>query len=437
MPTITMPKNFTITVYNLTGSPLYITVPFGRHTFRNFNIEKNSKTEVDREMFISGRETLQALRKDGKIWYEDHLQLPCDEQDIVCSGGATGIGGGATGAQGATGVAGSKWYTGSGVPSGVGDEGDFYLDESNGNVYQKIGGVWVLQGSIKGTTGVQGDTGSGGGGGGGITGIQGVTGPSGGDQGMTGIQGVTGIGFQGVTGFGITGPSGGDQGTTGIQGVTGAGNLGGSSDIFYGLSNRYQVDSTVGAEVWVHSSSILYNNISWTRSGTTLTLSRNSHGHAIGDMVILRNTNVDYIATEIIAITLNSFDAVVPNSGAALGISAYYSLGFSFYHSGGTGGNLIAPTGGEVQLISMRLRTGQRSGTTYDLTVPNSVINGAGANTSLSDVYLPSFSIRADSETLPAVAATLAVNQSGFGYSTFTFGNLGSGTLSRFIILHF
>ena len=67
MPTITMPKNFTITVYNLTGSPLYITVPFGRHTFRNFNIEKNGKTQVDREMFISGRETLQALRKDGKI----------------------------------------------------------------------------------------------------------------------------------------------------------------------------------------------------------------------------------------------------------------------------------------------------------------------------------------------------------------------------------
>ena len=207
--------------------------------------------------------------------------------------------------------------------------------------------------------------------------------------------------------------------------------------ITYGIINRYQADPTSGAEVWVTSSSILYTDLSWSRSLFTLTVTRNSHGHAVGDMVILRNTSVDYIATHITAITANTFDLAVTNTGANSGIAARYSLGFSFAHNPGlTGGDLNAPSNSEVQLLSIKLRTGQRAGTTYNLSVPASVINGAGENTSLADVYIPSFSVRTDSDTLAAIAGTIAVNQ-GFGYSTFTFGNLGSGTLSRFILLQF
>jgi hypothetical protein len=50
---------------------------------------------------------------------------------------------GANGADGADGADGSTWYEGSGSPSsGVGINGDFYLDISNGDVYQKVGGSW-------------------------------------------------------------------------------------------------------------------------------------------------------------------------------------------------------------------------------------------------------------------------------------------------------
>ena len=83
----------------------------------------------------------------------------------------------------------------------------------------------------------------------------------------------------------------------------------------------------------------------------------------------------------------------------------------------------------------MRIRTGTRSGTTYDLSVPNSAINGAGANNSLSDCFIPDFNIRADADTLSAIAATMAVNNGALGYNVFTFGALG--TLSRMICLHF
>ena len=220
-----------------------------------------------------------------------------------------------------------------------------------------------------------------------------------------------------------------------MQGSTGVGNI---LNTFYNVSNRYQANGTSGAEVWIHSSSNVYLDIPWSRSGTTLTITRSGHGHTTGDIVIVRNANIDYIATPIISTTPTTFSINVVSSGNMSGSSAYYSLGFSFVHSVTlTGGNVIAPSGAEVQLISMRLRTGQRSGTTYDLTVPNSVINGAGANTNLGNVFIPNFGVRTDSDTLAAVAGTIGVNQNGLGYSTFTFGNLGSGTLSRFILLHF
>ena len=40
---------------------------------------------------------------------------------------------------------GPQWFSGSGGPSSeTGSDGDFYLDITNGNIYNKIDGVWVL-----------------------------------------------------------------------------------------------------------------------------------------------------------------------------------------------------------------------------------------------------------------------------------------------------
>ena len=436
MAEIRIPKyEFTIPVHNLTNAILTISVPYGGHTFRNFTIEKNKTTNVDRDLFLMGREYFQSLRKEGKIYYDDHVQVPCDEQELGCDGGSgatgpsgstglqgtTGIAGGPTGAQGVTGfpgptgayggpqgitglqgvtgplggpigatglpgpqgdtgMDGSKWYEGSGTPTGIGSNSDLYLDLSTGDIYENVGGTWVLQGNIKGPTGLQGS------------------------------QGVTGTG----------------------------GGSGGGIETVFGVVNRYEVEDKTDAEVWVTSASILYNNIIWSRSTTNLTVTRSSHGHSIGNKVILRNTNVDYLSAIITGTTLNTFTVVTTNIGALSGSSARYSLGFTYAHDiSGTGGTLFAPTGSEVQIISMRIRTGDRAGTTYDVIVPASVTNGAGQNTSLADVYIPTFSVRADSDTLAAIAATIAVNQLSMGYSTFRIGNLGTGTLSRFILLQF
>ncbi|MEI6558285.1 MAG: hypothetical protein WCO00_07730 [Rhodospirillaceae bacterium] len=73
--------------------------------------------------------------------------------------GATGAAG-ATGSQGPAGPAGSAWHEGSGAPaSGLGGNGDYYLNISTGDVYTKAAGSW---GTALGTLrGPQGPSGSG------------------------------------------------------------------------------------------------------------------------------------------------------------------------------------------------------------------------------------------------------------------------------------
>lgn len=68
---------------------------------------------------------------------------------------------GATGATGAAGAAGSVWRDGVGVPSnGTGVDGDWYLNRSNGDYYERVAGSYVLRGNIKGPQGDAGATGS-------------------------------------------------------------------------------------------------------------------------------------------------------------------------------------------------------------------------------------------------------------------------------------
>jgi len=63
----------------------------------------------------------------------------------------------AKGDQGLPGTPGSLWHNGSGVPGvGIGNDTDYYLDNDNGDVYYKSGGIWSLTTNSMGTQGPQG-----------------------------------------------------------------------------------------------------------------------------------------------------------------------------------------------------------------------------------------------------------------------------------------
>lgn len=69
---------------------------------------------------------------------------------------------GPQGATGAAGTNGSRWYSGAGVPAGgLGAITDWYLNETNGDVYEKTGAsTWTLRDNLTGPTGPTGATGS-------------------------------------------------------------------------------------------------------------------------------------------------------------------------------------------------------------------------------------------------------------------------------------
>ena len=124
------------------------------------------------------------------------------------------------------GAGGTAWFSGPDVPqNSTGEEGDFFLNITDGNVYRKAQGIYALAFNIKGERGPQGpqgDTGEPG-----PVGPQGLPGPAG-EMGVTGPQGLKGdVGPQGDVGpAGPAGPAGpqgpkGDQGEQGVDGPAG------------------------------------------------------------------------------------------------------------------------------------------------------------------------------------------------------------------------
>jgi len=77
----------------------------------------------------------------------------CTSNSSVLPIGPTGDNG-TNGTNGADGADGSTWYDGAGAPSGgTGIDGDYYLNDSNGDVYLKSGGSWSIVANIKGLDG--------------------------------------------------------------------------------------------------------------------------------------------------------------------------------------------------------------------------------------------------------------------------------------------
>jgi hypothetical protein len=66
---------------------------------------------------------------------------------------------GGTGATGTPGTDGATWLFGTAAPTGQGKDGDFYLNTSTFDVYNKASGSWSKKGNIKGATGATGTPG--------------------------------------------------------------------------------------------------------------------------------------------------------------------------------------------------------------------------------------------------------------------------------------
>jgi hypothetical protein len=217
----------------------------------------------------------------------------------------------------------------------------------------------------------------------GPTGQVGPTGPAGSlsvsSQSGTVVNAATGIQFIG-SGVSVT-----NVGDTAIVNVL---STAGTDNLFNGVS-RYRTFNS-GGQIWILSSSTVKASLPWTRAGNTITITQAGHGHLAGEGIIIRNVNVDNEYCQILSVTGDTFSFDVSSSlGSSSGDEAAYSMAFSTSSENSAGSTITGPSGGDVQLLSMLITTGTRTGTTYTLTLPQSSKNGAGSNTTVNDIYFP------------------------------------------------
>jgi hypothetical protein len=373
---------------------------------------------------------------------------------------------GSSGIQGVQGVQGSTGSQGpqgnQGTPGVQGDTGSQGPQGYQGQTGSGAQGSQGAQGAT-GTQGPQGFQGISGSGSQGPQGVDGAQGPQGAD-GTSGSQGAQGLpGSQGVTG--AQGPQG-SQGLQGNQGSTGNGFLvvantgerdaipessrfegmsvysvadgkrfmlqGGVSNNFWISESRYCPDitpppsvkysmvDTSGEEVYASSSSTVYSNLTWVRTGTVLRIVNPSHALAVGDRVFVRNVNVDFLIRPVVNVDTNGnyFEIATTDNGGTSGWKAAYGIGFSYAHdiSGAnkTGGTLTRPSAsaGELYLHTLTIRPGaSRSDTQYTVhfpseTLPSGLIGSVVGST--TEYILPTFQVRrVDGGIAPYVVVTV------------------------------
>lgn len=266
----------------------------------------------------------------------------------------------------------------------------------------------------------------------------------GGNAGPTGATGPSGVGPTGPAGAaGAPGPTGaagapGTPGATGSAGATGAAGERGATGavgngIAYNNVSRYKTyDNLSDAQIWMVSSSTVHYSLTWTRSGTNLTIDSPDHGLSSGDYVVIRNCNQDNVWVPVNNVPdPDSFTVTVANSGGLSGSEGAYSSAFRSVSPTASGSEIVAPSGGDCQLLSVLVTTGSRSGASYTLTLPQSSTNGAGLNTTILNSYFPI--IRAQLASSGAIVSA-AMTLSSVNPNQFTVSGLSTSlnTLIRF-----
>ncbi len=153
---------------------------------------------------------------------------------------------------------------------------------------------------------------------------------------------------------------------------------------------RYEAyNSTQVVEIL--SSGTVFSGIDWSRSSTTITITSPSHGLTNGDYVVVRNMgDTDYVYGAISGVTTNTFQITnAVGSGAVSGTTGAYIPAAGVTGASTSAATITAPSAGNIQIQSIKIVTGTKTSSTFALTMPASINNGAGANSSLLNMNPP------------------------------------------------
>jgi len=131
----------------------------------------------------------------------------------------------------------------------------------------------------------------------------------------------------------------------------------------------------------------------------------------------------DYSYVSITDIDSDHFSVTVSDSGNTSGTVGAYIPAAKSTSVTDDGCIISSPGAGNIQIISIKAITGSKSGTTYDLTMPTSLTNGAGANSSISNQNPPIVqNYKLDTGALNA-GASVTVNTSS-NFNVFQVGGM-------------
>ena len=300
-----------------------------------------------------------------------------------------------------------------------------------------------LTSGTSGATGPQGDAGSSGTSG--ATGDAGSSGTSG-DPGTSGTSGTGGAGGGAalivrdgsttVTDVEDIVFSGGTvtSGTSGIAQVTISGGGGGGISTVLSPTVRYQAYESGLIASQILSTGTLYAGLSWSQSGTTVTVTSTSHGLSTGDYIVVRGGADSYLYVDITSTGANTFTYTSATSATTTGTDGAYVPAFKLTTVSKTGATIIAPGAGDCQLLSMTFQTGGALSQTYvEFVMPADIENGAGGNTDLQDKNIPSVGIVINGTTNSGGSVSFSTTGT---FNTFRVEGL-NGALNNFVKMAF
>ena len=187
-------------------------------------------------------------------------------------------------------------------------------------------------------------------------------------------------------------------------------------------------DSGLEAKI-IGSARLLGSSLTWSRSGTVMTIQHLGHTRSVGERAIVRGTNAPQVVGEILSTALDSFTLTCLDTGPVGGNKASYSMGVTWKHFRADGvtpalgleanmvrvGRSFIPADAGIVVNSMRLRFAPnlRETTTYSYELNGTQDNGFGDNTDWVTKHVPAVFCRSELNSLSAAAITINANVDG------------------------
>ena len=157
---------------------------------------------------------------------------------------------------------------------------------------------------------------------------------------------------------------------------------------------RYQAFESGLIASQILSTGTLYAGLSWSQSGTLVTVTSTSHGLSTGDYIVVRGGADSYLYVSITSTGANTFTYTSATTATTTGTDGAYVPAFKLTTVSKLGATIEAPGAGDCQLLSMTFQTGTGLSQTFvTFVLPADIENGGGGNTDLQDKNIPAVGI--------------------------------------------